>query len=96
VTQTALFESTRGDRAMLSSLASSTPTRTRLFDLTDPRHATPFGVTRLTAGYVVDVVRTSEAWVSLGGAIAWNGVARELEEVYGGSSRRTIQHKHVR
>ena len=45
-----------------------------LFPLTDPRHITLFGVTRATAGYVFDVVRTAGAVVGVGEprrGIAW-------------------------
>jgi hypothetical protein len=56
-----------------------------LFPLTDPRHITLFGVTRATAGYVFDVVRTAEAVVGVGGAASWNRVARDARADYGGS-----------
>jgi hypothetical protein len=58
-----------------------------LFGLTDPRHITLFGVTRATAGYNFDVVRTADAVVGVGGAASWNGVAPEIREDYDGSPR---------
>ncbi len=47
------------------------------FRCTDPRHITLFGVTRATAGYIFDVVRTAEAVVGVGGAASWNRVASD-------------------
>jgi hypothetical protein len=58
-----------------------------LFPLNDPRHVTLFGVTRATAGYIFDVVRTSDAVVGVGGAASWNRVARDARADYGGSPR---------
>jgi hypothetical protein len=58
-----------------------------LFPLNDPRHITLFGVTRATAGYVFDVVRTSDAVVGIGGAASWNRVASDARADYGGSPR---------
>jgi hypothetical protein len=58
-----------------------------LFPLTDPRHITLFGVTRATTGYVVDVVRASEAVIGVGAAASWSRVASEARADYGGSPR---------
>jgi hypothetical protein len=58
-----------------------------LFPLTDPRHITLFGVTRATAGYIFDVVRTADAVVGVGGAASWNRVASDARPDYGGSPR---------
>jgi hypothetical protein len=44
-------------------------------------------VTRATAGYIFDVVRTADAVVGVGGAASWNRVAREIRADYGGSPR---------
>jgi hypothetical protein len=58
-----------------------------LFPLTDPRHIMLFGVTRATAGYIFDVVRTADAVVGVGGAASWNRVASGARPDYGGSPR---------
>src|SRR5262245_47453497 len=91
VTQGTLVEATIGlapRHAIVSRLEHAN--KDELFPLDDPRHATPFGVTRLTTGYVVDLVRTSQISLGIGAAIAFNGVAREIEDVYGGSPRSVL------
>lgn len=58
-----------------------------LFPLNDPRHITLFGVTRVTAGYIFDVLRTTDAVVGVGGGASWNRVASGARADYGGSPR---------
>lgn len=58
-----------------------------MFPLTDPRHIMLFGVTRATAGYILDIVRTPDAVVGVGGAASWNRVAEGARADYGGSPR---------
>jgi hypothetical protein len=58
-----------------------------LFPLDDPRHPTLYGVTRVTTGYAIDVLRLPEMTVGVGAAVSWNRVDRAIAEAYGGSPR---------
>jgi hypothetical protein len=58
-----------------------------LFGLDDPRHAKVFPVTRVTAGYVFDLLRAPSATLGLGAAWSWNRVDPAIRSDYGGSPR---------
>jgi hypothetical protein len=58
-----------------------------LFPLDDPRHPTLYGVTRVTSGYAIDVLRLPELSVGVGAAVSWNRVDGVIADAYGGSPR---------
>jgi hypothetical protein len=56
-----------------------------LFGVADARHFTVYPVSRLTAGYVMDILQAQHATVGLGIAESWNRVSDDLRTEYGGS-----------
>jgi hypothetical protein len=56
-----------------------------LFDLADPRHSTVYSVSRLTAGYVLDVIERATLRVGVGAAASYNRLPSGLRPEYGGS-----------
>jgi hypothetical protein len=61
-----------------------------LFPLNDPRHPTLYGVTRVTSGYAIDVLRMPELSVAVGDALSSNRVDRAIADAYGGSPRSVL------
>jgi hypothetical protein len=58
-----------------------------LFGLADSRHFTTYPVSRVTTGYVFDLVRTRHLTVGAGAAASWSHVGAEIQDLYGGSPR---------
>jgi hypothetical protein len=60
-----------------------------LFGVEDARHFTVYAISRITAGYVLDVLQAQHATVGVGVAQSWNRVSDALLTVYGGSPHST-------
>jgi hypothetical protein len=58
--------------------------KAELFPLDDPRHNTPFPVTRATAAYGFDVVRASPVAIAVGVAGSWTRVSQDIRQLYQG------------
>ncbi len=58
-----------------------------LFGIADARHFTAYPVSRVTAGYVIDVLQLPRSTVGLGIARSWSRVAEDLRADYGDTPR---------
>jgi hypothetical protein len=58
-----------------------------LFSPPDPRHATVYGVRRVTLGYIFDLPLEAPFRMGLGVSVSLIGLPSELQEAYGSSPR---------
>ncbi|MEM7414278.1 MAG: hypothetical protein AAF389_02210 [Gemmatimonadota bacterium] len=61
-----------------------------LFEPSDPRHSSVFGVTKLEIGGVVDVELREGLVIGIGGTWAAHGIDSELEELYGAAPKSSM------